>query len=193
MNLFNAFLFSTLFLTACSNQSEADKLGDQYYTKFKDAIAKDSLSAFASSDAQNVLVYSSDSSKVREARAWLKKLNGYLQQYDDSSRRNAEKNSIFLSHTFKVLKILEAEPGCNRLTARYLVSAKTYNKDSILEAMKIFTDSVFSSIRYDATCGKKKCILTIFDNVSDFKSNSWLALGTRLMGEEAKVQYSYFR
>lgn len=187
-------LTATIMIFSCGTNSEADKIGDEYYEKFKEEIGTDSLSAFAKSDAEMVTQFSTDSDKVREAKSWIDKFDKEMETYKVNKVEHHAKDMNFLHSIFSVKEILRTDIGCNRYNADYLINPKTQNKDSLLKAMKTFTDSVFSIIPIDKSCTTPlKCILALYTSKKEFDANTWLVLGRRLAGNSAEVEYSYWK
>jgi hypothetical protein len=119
-----------------------------------------------------------------ESANQIKNILAYAQ-----AEKTAKENSAFVARIFSVTETIESDPGCNRLTARYIVEVKKHNEDSIMKAMKIFTDSVFLSLTNYKGCSPRKCVLSIFESPKLFRENNWLALGTRFNEEDSKITY----
>lgn len=182
------FLLS--FFTSC--ESEADKMGDKYFSSFKTKISLDSLAGDAYSDAEMVVVMSSDSAKVYEAREWMKNFDRAMKYFATVRLEKNYQESIFFHSVIEIKKTLETETSCKRIVKRYLINPLKKDSVSIMRATKYLTDSVFNSVPITGACQTpSKCMVILFQTNYDYRIGRWLSLGRRITAQPTEVEYSF--
>jgi hypothetical protein len=193
MNKFYLLLL-TVLIFSCKSQDQ--KTADEFYEKFKTEITNDSLSVFAKSNAEYVADFHYDPVKKEEAKNWLSKMDNHMKSLDKELENKKMADKQFLARNLKLSKTLHKDEHCNFLQQHILVDTYTNNKDSLTEAVKILTDSIWSSIPFDNDCIKNiRCGVYLYKKSKDFELNGgrlWFVMGTRITGESVKVSFLDF-
>jgi hypothetical protein len=187
-----AFLFLlTIFLISC--KSEEQKTADKHYDKFKAEISKDSLSIFAQPDAEYVANFHYDNTKQNEAREWLTKYDNYMKSIDETIKNKKTGDQIFLARAMKFSKTLDQVQRCNFLQQHILVDSYPENKDTLIKAVKILTDSIWNTIPFSNECVKNiRCGIYLYKKSKDFEKNGWrqwFVMATKITGEDVTVGF----
>jgi hypothetical protein len=187
-------LLFTVLIISCKSKDQ--RTADEYYDKFKTEIEKDSLSIFAKSDAQYVADFHYDPTKKEEAKIWLSKMDNYMKSVDKELKNEKIADQQFLARNLKLKKTLYKEEHCNFLQQHVLVDTYNDNKDTLTQAVKILTDSIWSSIPFDNNCIKNiRCGVYLYKKSKDFELNGarmWFVMGTRITGQSSKVSFLDF-
>jgi hypothetical protein len=191
-------LLLTVFFISCQTKEQKEndqynKTVDEYYDKFKTEIASDSLSMFAENDAEYVAQFHYDSLKKQEAKVWLVKYNNYIKSIDENIKNEKANDQAFLARNLKLSKTLHKDEQCNFLQQHILVSTYTDNKDTLTKAVKILTDSIWSSIPFSNECVKNiRCGVYLYKKGKDFELNGWrkwFVMATKITGEDVTVRF----
>lgn len=180
-----------VFSISCKTQEQ--KTADEYYDKFKAEITEDSLSVFAKNDAQFVVDFHYDSSKQKEAKEWLSKMDNYMKSIDEEVKNKKVDEQLFLARNLKLSKTLHKDEQCNFLQQHILVDTYSDNKDTLTKAVKILTDSVWNTIPFSNDCVKNiRCGVYLYEKSKNFELNGWrkwFVMGTKITGEEVTVRF----
>ncbi len=185
------FLLLTVLIFSCKSKDQ--QTDDDVYDRFKAEITEDSLNILAKSDAQFVADYHYDVSKQKEAKEWLSKLDSYIKVEDEKIKNDKIADQLFLSRNLKIVKTFHKDEECNFLQQHILVSSYSDNKDTLTKAVKILTDSIWSSIPFSNNCIKNvRCGVYLYKKAKDFELNgwrNWFIMATKISDGEAEVRF----
>lgn len=150
------------FLLSCRPKQEAKV--DRYYNIFRTRNYADST---YSSLAKYIERYHPDSSKKKEARAWLKEQQ---QKKDDK---------LIATRAFELIALFEAQEECNYFRKHYLAKKLTSNEDTLKKATEILVTSVYVQIPENCILNRSKSAgIFLYESLEEFNQRKCFSMAT---------------